>query len=219
MRHEAPKSRAVFVHGTDIKAAADEHFAAFEERRSSAVAGVAYPTSNSRSAAACGRAIDTAVSCFLERPSDSDTAMSMIGQFVDEGIAKLQETDKEFRCSLAMLYIFKGRARVYPAGHAAVLFFEEGVHKNTWYGDGRPTGCSNRSYDDLPEKLELEKDCRFIFIAGADTETVKAAAKVCEDCNGEDTEKIRDHMSDKHLAWVDLYLPERKKGIIRGLGI
>ncbi len=219
MRHEMPKTKALFVHNTDAEVEEGGRYAVFEEKRSSTVAGVAYPTKGSRSSLACTRAIDTAVDSFMERPSESDTALYMIGQFMDDGIKKLQEGDKEFKCSVALLYISKGKARVYPAGYSAVIFFEEGAKKNVWYGDGTPIGTGSHDNMQLPEVLSLGKESRFIFIAAADMETVKQAVAYYEESKGEDADGEAAFMADKHCAYVNLYLPERKRDIIglRGL--
>ena len=219
MKHEMPKSKATFLHGTDVPVEEGRGYAVFEEKRSSTVAGVAYPTEGSRSAAACPRAIDTAVDCFMERPSESDTALRMIGQFMDEEVAKLNEPGKEFKCSAAFLYIAKGKARVYPVGFSAVIFFEEGSKVSTWYGDRRPVGEGSREDMPLPGILELGKNCRFVFIAAADADTVEQAVSYAEETLGEDTEGMSAFMADRHCAWVNLYLPERKRDLIglRGL--
>lgn len=209
-RGPEPQSRAVFLHGADIEAGDGSSFAVFEEKRTSTVAGVAYPTADSRSPAACERGLRITVDCFLERPSVADVAMQMIGQFVDDGISELQENDKEFMCSLAALYIFKGKARVYPIGFTAVLFFE-GEHKEIWYGDGIPAGKGSREPMEFPGVLELDADCRFVFIAGCDMDTVKDAVSYFEESRGEDTEGMRAYFADKRAAYINLYLPRREK--------
>ncbi len=214
----APQSRAIFVHGADIEPGEDNKLAVFEEKRSSAVCGLAYPTAKSRTPSACGRALDIAVDSFTERPSDSDLAVRMIGQFIDEGVGEMQEQGKEFMCSLAMLYIFKGKARVYAIGSSAVLFFEEGEEKHVWYGEGDPAGGSSHEGIELPQTLELDADCRFIFVAGSDEETVKEAVSYFEESKGEDTEGMKEHMKDKHCSYVNLYLPRReRKGRLFGM--
>ncbi len=214
----APVSRAVFIHGADIEPGEGNKFAVFEEKRSSAACGSAYPTAGSRSPAACGRAIDIAIDSFTERPSESDLAVRMIGQFVDEGVGEMQEQGKEFMCSLAMLYIFKGKARVYAIGSSAVLFFEEGEEKNVWYGEGGPAGGASHENIELPPILELDADCRFVFITGSDEETVKEAVSYFEESKGEDTEGMTEYMKDKHCSYVNLYLPRReRKGRLFGM--
>ncbi len=206
-----PQSKAVFLYGADIEPGEGDHLAVFEEKRTSTVAGVAYPTADSRSPAACGRALDLMVDCFLERPSVADIAMKMIGQIIDENIGELQSPGQEFMCSAAGLYIFKGKARVSPIGYAAVLFFEEGEHKGTWYGDGIPAGKDNRDTAVSSEIMDLHTDCRFVFIAGCGMDAVREAAAYFEESKGEDTEGMEAYLSGKHLAYVNLYLPKREK--------
>ncbi len=215
-RRLAPASRAVFLHGADARPSDGDPFAVFEEKRSSAVAGVAFPTENSRSDAACGRALDIAAESFLERPSDSDLAVHMIGEFIDDSIAELQEPGREFMCSLAMLYIFKGKARLYPVGYSAVLFFEEGDLKEIVYGDGVPAGKGSHETMELTETLELDADCRFVFIAGQSEGSVREAAAYFKESKGEDAEGCEEYISGRHLAYVNLYLPKReKRGLLR----
>lgn len=203
-----PRSRAVFIHGSDLS---DGVFAVFEEKRTSAVAGVAYPTKDSRSAAACERALGITTDCFLDRPNVTDMALHMISSIVDEAVGGLQENDAEYMCSLAALYIFKGKARVCPAGYSAVLFFEEGELKSIWYGDGVPVGGGSHEGMALPEDLQLDADCRFVFIAGSDMETVKEAVEYTKDSRGEDTEGMKAYFAERHAAYVNLYLPRREK--------
>ena len=219
MHHEMPKTKAEFVHNTDAQVEEGGHYAVFEEKRNSTVAGVAYPTADSRSSLACTRALDIAVDSFMERPSGTDTALHMIGSFMDDGIGKLNEPGKEFKCSVAMLYISKGKARVYPAGYSAVIFFEEGVRKNVWYGDGRPVGAGSHEDMPLPELISLGQDCRFIFIAASDMDTVRSAVSFYEENKGEDAAAQEEFMKDKCCAFVNLHLPERKRDIIGLRGI
>ena len=213
MKHEMPKTKAVFLHGSDIEAGNGSQ-AVFEEKRSSTVIGVAYPADKSRNTTSCKRALDIAIDCFMDRPSDSDEAMWMIGRFMDDGVCELHEGGEEVSCSPAMLYIYKGKARVYPKGYSAVLFFEGEGLANIWYGDGIPAGSGDHTQMSLPETLKLGNDCRFVFIAGEDMETVKAAAEYAKETKGEDTEGMKAYMSDKHIAWINVFLPERKREFI-----
>ena len=45
-------------------------------------------------------------------------------------------------------------------------------------------------------------------------ETVKAAAEYAKETKGEDTEGMKAYMSDKHIAWINVFLPERKREFI-----
>ncbi len=209
-RGPEPPNQAIFLYGSDLISEEDIRYAAFENKRTTTVAGVAYPTEGSRSPVACGRALDIAVNCFLDRPSVADGALQMISRFVDEEISVLQEKDREYMCSLATLYIFKGRARICAMGYSAVLFFEEG-RSEIWYGDSVPAGSLTREDISFPGELELDADCRFVFITGINMDTVGEAVSYFEESRGEDTEGMKTFFSDKHASYVNLFLPKREK--------
>ena len=210
------ESRAVYLHGSSIASGENEYFSVFEEKKSLLVCGSAHPSSDSRGNIACPRALDIAVDCFLERPSSSETAVETIAGFINEEIYGLQEKDKAFLCSIAMLYVFKGSTRVFPAGNAAVLFYENGVLKNEWYGDGTPMGMKAECRFIYSDEFELTEDSRFILVTGENRESVGSAVDFFKDNNGNGPEDPDEFFKGRQCSFVNLFLPKReRRGFLR----
>lgn len=205
------ESRAVYIHDCSITPEGNEFFSVFEEKRSLLVSGTAYPTADSRGNTACTRALETAVDCFLERPSSSETAVSTIAGFINDELYGLQEKDKAFLCSLALLYVFKGKTRVFPAGDAAVLFYENGELKNEWYGDGAPIGKRAEYKASCSDEFELTEDSRFILVTGENKEAAEAAAAFFKDNGGGVPEDTEEFFKGRHCSFVNLFLPKRER--------
>lgn len=101
-------------------------FCCLDSRGKAVVCSVAYPTENSRSAAACGKMISISSESFLRRPSLKDVAMETISTFMNEGIYILQEPGKEFLCSGVILYMFQRKVRMVVTGMSVVYHFQDG---------------------------------------------------------------------------------------------
>ncbi len=210
------ESKAVYLHGCNIRPGDKEHFSGFEEKRNILACGAAYPTSDSWGSIACGRALDTAVDCFIERPSISDMAFRAISGFINDDIFSMQEGDKAFLCNMAMLYIFKGKARLSLFGDSAVLFYENGILKGSWYGSETPVG-KKAEYDAVfSEEFELSEDSRFIFVAGEDKEATESASEYFRENNGEVPDDEEAFFMERHCSYVSLLLPKReRRGFLR----
>ena len=210
------ESKAVYSHGSSVIPGANEYFTVFGEKRSVLVSGAACPTADSRGNSACPRALDIAVDCFLERPSSSETVVETIAGFINEEIYGMQEKDKAFLCSLAMLYVFKGRTRVFPAGDAAVLFYENGVLRNEWHGYGTPIGKKAEYKALYSDEFELSEDSRFILLAGKNKESVDSAAAFFKDGGGEEPGDTEEFFKGRQCSYVNLFLPKReRRGFLR----
>ena len=187
-----------------------------EERNSILVSGAAYPASGSRSGAACPRALDIASESFLGRPSSSDVAVEAIAGFINDEIYGMQDKDKAFLCNLAVLYVFKGKTRVYTAGDAAAIYYEDGELKNVWYGGGKPVGSEAVPELIYSDEFELAGDARFILVAGRDKRAAEETVAYYRENNGEDPEDTEGFVKERHCSYVNLYLPKReKRGFLR----
>lgn len=206
-----PRSKAVYLHGCDKDGDEQGAHAAFEEKRSILVCGCAYPGSESRTDAACKRALDIGVDCFLDRPSSSAIAVESIAGFINDEIYGMRDRDKIFLCSLAMLYVFKGKTRVYPAGNAAVMYFENEELKNIWYGGGSLLGSSARPELVYSDEFELVENARFVMVTGAADHAVRETVDYYKGSNGEEPENAESFVKEKHCSYVNLYLPKREK--------
>ncbi len=212
------ESKAIYLHGCDIKAAGEEHFSIFEERKSILVCGTAYPGVGSRSSIACSRAIDIAADCFMERPSSSDVAVEAIAGFINDEIHGMQDKDKVFLCNLTMLYVFKGKTRVYPAGDSAAMFYENGELKNVWYGGGISMGKKAEPELIYTDEFELTEDTRFILVAGYDRDETEKTVEYFKEKKGEEPEDTESFFMERRCSYVNLYLPKReKRGFFPGL--
>ncbi|MBQ4482480.1 MAG: hypothetical protein II966_04515 [Lachnospiraceae bacterium] len=205
------QSKAKYSYGCDLKGEEADSFSVFEEKRSIVVSGTAYPTTESRSHAACKRALDVAVDSYTDRPSTDDMAVEMIGHFMNEEVYSMNGEGGIFRCSLAAIYIFKGKTRVYNAGNSAIMFFESGALKEVWYGKGEPLGGVEDPEAYLPPVFELKEDTRFVIIAASDMETTESAVAFFKDHNGEDPEDTEEFFKERHCSYTNLYLPKREK--------
>lgn len=86
----------------------------------------AFPTKDSRGAAACEKAVTVSVDSFMRRPAVIDVAMDAISGFVNEAVYALQEPQKRFLCSAAILFIHKGQYRCILSGNAQLWHFCNG---------------------------------------------------------------------------------------------
>lgn len=87
--------------------------------------GIAYPTEDSRSYAACEKALEIGSSSFLRRPSLCDEAVNTIAGFINEGLYALQDPGKPFFCNLAIIYGFRGKARWMVSGESVIYHFQD----------------------------------------------------------------------------------------------
>ena len=212
------ESRLGFWHGCSIDETDKEVFHVLEERNSILVSGTAYPAGDSRSGAACGRALEIAADSFLGRPSSSEVAVEAIAGFINDEIYRMQEKDKAFLCNLVMLYIFKGKTRVYTAGDAAALFYENGELKNEWYGGGISLGSKAEPELIYSDEFELTEDSRLVLVAGHDRDETEKAIEAFRENNGEEPEDVAGFLKERRCSYVDLYLPRReKRGFFPGL--
>ena len=210
------ESKIGYIHCCDIEETGSEHFSALEERNSILVSGVAYPAGDSRGGAACPKALDIATDSFLGRPSSSDVAVEAIAGFINDEVYGMQEKDKAFLCNLAVVYVFKGKTRVYTAGDAAAMFFENGELKNIWYGGGKPIGSAAEPELIYSDEFELTEDTRFILVAGRDMKAAEETVAYYKESNGEKPEDIESFVRERHCSYTDLYLPKReKRGLLR----
>lgn len=212
------ESRLGFYHGCSIGETEKDVFHVLEERNSVLVSGTAYPAGDSRSGAACARALEIAADSFLGRPSSSDVAVETIAGFINDEVYRMQEKDKAFLCNLAMLYVFKGKTRVYTAGDAAALFYENGELKNEWYGGGAAIGSKAEPELIYSDEFELTEDSRIVLVAGYDRDETERAAGYFRENNGEAPEDATGFSRERRCSYVDLYLPKReKRGFFPGL--
>lgn len=110
----------------------------FQEKGAALTAAVTYPAKISRSDVACAKALEISTGSFIQRPSLSDTAVSTISSFINDGIYIYQEPDKKFLCSIAVCYALKGKARFIVSGNAAVYHFNNGQPVNSLNGRKLP---------------------------------------------------------------------------------
>lgn len=212
------ESRLGLRHGCSIDETDKDIFHVLEERNSILVSGTAYPAGDSRSGAACRRALEIAADSFLGRPSSSDVAVEAIAGFINDEIYRMQEKDKAFLCNLVMLYVFKGKTRVYTAGDSAALFYENGELKNEWYGGGVSLGSKAEPELIYSDEFELTEDSRLVLIAGYDRDETEKALEAFRENNGEEPEDAADFLKERRCSYVDLYLPRReKRGFFPGL--
>ena len=210
------ESKIGFVHGCDTREAGDGRFSVLEERNSILVGGAAYPAAGSRSGAACPKALSIAVDSFLGRPSSSDVAVEAIAGFVNDEIYGMQDKDKAFLCNLAIVYVFKGKTRVYTAGDAAAMFFENGELKNVWYGGGKALGSSAEPELIYSDEFELKEDTKFILVAGRDRNAAEETVAYYTESKGKEPEDAESFAGEKHCSFASLYLPKReKRGLLR----
>ncbi|MBQ7584352.1 MAG: hypothetical protein IJT24_07045 [Lachnospiraceae bacterium] len=210
------ESRLVYVHACDIEETTREHFSVLEERNSLLVGGAAYPANDSRSSAACPRALDIAAESFLGRPSSSNAAVEGIAGIINDEIYGMQDRDKAFLCNLAVVYVFKGKARIYTAGDSAAMFFEKGELKNVWVGGGKPIGSAPEPELVYSDEIELTEDTKFILVAGRDRGAVEMTVAYYTESTGEKPEDTEGFVKERHCSLVDMYLPKReKRGFLR----
>lgn len=210
------KSRAVFEYSCNPYTEDQTRFVRFEETRIAAFCGAAYPGEGSRGPAACKRALDTAADCFFDRPSSSDTAVETLGRMINDEVSSLQEKDRAFLCSAAFLYLFKGRARAYAAGHSLIMCFDDGDLKSVYRGNGVLLGSTGDGGRDFPEEIILDRNLRFLLIAAENGELPDELSDLFERQSGMNTEEIIVTVRDRRCACVNLYLPLReKKGFFR----
>ena len=210
------ESRAVYNKACSIIPDDREYFSVFEEKRTVLICGSAFPSPDSRGNAGCMRALDVASDCFMERPFLSEMALDNIGEIVNREVYEMQDSDKSFMCSLAMLYIFKGRTRVCPAGHASVMFYETDALKNVWVGDGTLLGSKPDHKAVYSDEFELKKDCRFILITGGSKEDVDLATDYFKENKGAVPEDTEEFLKGRQCSYANLFLPEReKRGFLR----
>ncbi len=86
----------------------------------------AFPTRESRGAAACERAVTVSTDSFIRRPALIDEAMAAISDFVNEAVYALQEPQRSFLCHTALLFIHKGQFRCVLSGNSELLHFCNG---------------------------------------------------------------------------------------------
>lgn len=210
------ESKLLYLHDCDIEEADKERYSVLEERKSILVCGTAYPAGDSRSGAACPRALDIAADSFLGRPSSSDVAVEAIAGFMNEEIFRMQDPKRSFLCNMAVVYVFKGKTRIYTAGDAAAMFFEDGSLKNIWYGGGQPLGALPQPELIYSDEFELDGDARIILTAGRDRVTAQEVVAFYKGRNGEEPEDTGSIVREKHCSYVNLYLPKReKRGLLR----
>lgn len=116
------------------------------EKGKAVFCGAAYPTGDSRTAAACPKALEICSESFLRRPALMDVAMTNILSFINEGIFIMQDPEKHFRCGAAFLFLCKGAGRVVTAGNAMVLHYQDNQLKASYRHPGNPalgTGLHN----------------------------------------------------------------------------
>ena len=142
-----------------------------EQRGKAAYCGAAYPTSESRSAIACEKAIEISCDSFLRRPSLADLAMKTIAGFVNEGVYILQDPEKQFRCAAAFLYIYKGAARVSVSGNSIVFHFKDGVLQRSYYEPtSNPVGKSLRRENAASPEFDVSSGINaFLLCSGEES--------------------------------------------------
>lgn len=98
----------------------------------------AFPTKESRGAAACERAVSVSTDSFIRRPALIDEAMVAISSFVNEAVYALQEPQRSFLCNTTMLFIHKGKFRCMLSGNSALIHFCNGNLIKVYYAEDNP---------------------------------------------------------------------------------
>lgn len=178
--------------------------------------GVAYPTADSRSYAACEKALAIGSSSFLRRPSLRDEAVNTISGFINEGLYALQDPGKPFFCSLAVLYCFRGRVRWMVSGDASVWHFQDGRMARKATGHKEPLLgkriCWNQESD--PEFDISHGSNAFLLYSGTDASpfSIELPETACHPVRTDDAwlEAILSGFRGKACSSAAFILPERK---------
>ena len=192
----------------------------FAERGRAAYCGTAYPTQESRSALACDRALTVSSESFLLRPSLDDIAIKTINGFVREGVYILQEPGKEFLCSAAFLYMFKGEGRVCIFGNAGVYHFQNGLLRDCYYNPSSAIlGRSLRTESDTCPEFSLSGGTEtFVLCSAEESQDLMSIfpPNLIEDIprNGEWADRVVEMARGKNCSIAAVFFPERK-GLFR----
>ena len=194
-------------------------FFSLEEKGKAAYCGVSYPTVNSRSAVACERALSISGDSFLRRPSLRNEAMETISHFMSEGIYILQEPEKEFLCSTAIMYLFKGQARFFIAGSACACHFYQGkLLKTIQAADSPFVGQTLKRKDHIEEAISVEDGQHtFLLCSISDSFTLEDFLQKTGLSEGALLEECKDKLFSvpeiKACSVALIEIPERKGGI------
>lgn len=161
---------------------AENRFYKLTEKGGTIACACAFPTKESRGAAACEKTVTISTDSFIRRPALIDMAMEAISGFVNEAVYSLQEPQKRFLCSSAILFIHKGRYRCILSGNAQLWHFCNGRAVKCFTADDAPLfGVSLKSRFSSTDSEELPKgENAFLLYSGYDlsdfdTDTITSA--------------------------------------------
>lgn len=178
--------------------------------------GAAYPTADSRSAAACPKALEICGDSFLRRPALMDVAMTNILSFINEGIFIMQDPEKHFRCGAAFLFLCKGAGRVVTAGNAAVYHYQDNQLKARYRSPGnKPLGSGLRNLYEASETFDVSASANsFLLLCGEeelDLETLVPGSLLDPGLTDEAwADQLMDAVRGRKCTAGAVILPERK---------
>lgn len=198
---------------------AEKKFFRASAKGGAAAFAAAYPTEDSIVLSSCERAVMVSTDSFIRRPSVCDEAMEGIMGFVNEGIYALQEPRKRSLCSMAVLYIFRGKARCVTMGNSAVF----------WFLDGKLASASQGKTDILPGqslRAKFEFEPEFELGKGKNAFLIVSSANSCDldiplienalqSSEGAENwlEAISPELEKCRCSVMTMVLPQRKKGL------
>lgn len=178
--------------------------------------GVAYPTKESRSDLACKKILEISAESFIRRPSVCDEAVDTISTFMNEGIYIFQEKEKQFLCSAAILFVFRGEARCIVSGDAGICHFRDGKLIRRITGDNIPLfGARIRwKHKAQPEFDISQGENAFLLYSGIQTDASETILEQMEYWRGEDA--VTADFDKQHCSVAALVLPNKKSWLERG---
>ncbi|MBR6187269.1 MAG: hypothetical protein IKQ41_13550 [Clostridia bacterium] len=188
----------------------------FLEKGKAAFCGAAYPTEDSRSAAACPKALEICGDSFLRRPALMDVAMTNILSFASEGLFIMQDPEKHFRCAAAFLFLCKGAGRVVTAGNALALHYRDGrINARFRFPKNPPLGSGLHSAYEASAEFELSAGTNaFLLLCGEEGSDLEAlippALKAPGTADEAWAEKIMDAVRGQRCTAGAVMIPERK---------
>lgn len=211
------------------------------EKGKAVFCGLGYPTMDSRSAMAVGKLLEISGGSFLRRPAVMDEAMEMIAQFMNEGLYGMQEADKQFLASVAILYLWQGMVRPCISGNARIYHYRNGQLQGELPREAEDPlfGETLRRKEHPGPAIDLTgASHQFLLIAASDQYSLdevltgeRLAAPLAEAQGGnggnggnggagvapEWVDGVFESFQGQPVSLAFLDLPERKKGLFGGM--
>lgn len=193
-----------------------DSFFRLDARGKALFCGVAYPTKESRSDIACKKLLEIGAESFIRRPSVCDEAVDAISTFMNEGIYIFQEKEKQFLCSAAILFVFRGEARWIVSGNVGICHFRDGMPVKKAEGCHTPLFGARIRYEQTAEPaFDISRgENAFFLYSCAQREDLDAAMERAADWRGE--KAMIAEVAGRHCSAAAIVLPNKKSWTQRG---